>query len=72
MLILMGAISSVGLVIILALSFLIKLLAIFLVVKETRYTSFLRIFLSLVFLCVPFSGIIYLILNYKKIPNITN
>ena len=52
--------------------FLTMLLAIFLVVKEERYEGWVKIFLGLVFMFVPFSGIIYLVINYKKIPAVVN
>jgi hypothetical protein len=48
------------------------LLAMFLVVKEERYEGWVKIFLGLVFMFVPFSGIMYLVINYKKIPAVVN
>lgn len=52
--------------------FFTMVFAVFLVIQEERYGVFIKIFLALFFFFVPFSGLIYLLLNYKKIPQLVN
>ena len=64
------SISSPLLLLLCTLYFLTMLLSVFLVVKEERYEAWVKIFLGLVFIFIPFSGIIYLVINYKKVPTL--
>lgn len=50
--------------------YLVVLLAIFLVVRDTSFSNSIKIFLGLVFLFLPFSGFIYAMVRVKRIPQL--
>lgn len=70
--ILMGTISALEAWAIFIFYFLIVLLSIFVVVKQKEYSSFVKVFLGLLFLFIPFAGLIYLLINFRKIPALVN
>ena len=69
---LMGALSALEAWVIAILYFLTVVLSVFLVVKQKEYSSLVKLFLGAIFIFIPFSGLIYLIINYKKVPSLVN
>lgn len=64
--------SSLTIWIIVTIYYIVEIFAIFVVVKEDRYSECIKFFLGMVFIFIPLSGFLYLAFNYKKIPQAVN